>query len=107
MGRITARSDFEAFRFSRNRATRSGVKVTFVAAHEGLSAAFAITKKAGGAVVRNKARRRVRHILSFHQNELVAGRYLISLSADAVDLDFNHLETAVLSACRAACRIPA
>jgi ribonuclease P protein component len=55
--------------------------------------AFAIPRKVGGAVVRNRARRRVRPLFAAQvgSRALPAGAYLVQISAPLDDLDAGAL----------------
>jgi ribonuclease P protein component len=61
------------------------------------SVAYAINRGVGGAVQRNRLRRRLRAIV--HGTQLAPGRYLISASRDAIDLPFTELAGHVHTAC--------
>jgi|GEM_PF-6163239 len=53
--------------------------------------AFAISKACGGAVVRNKIRRRLRNSLQ-HQSELNPGSYLIRTDAGVASASFAEID---------------
>lgn len=60
--------------------------------------AFAINRKVGGAVVRNRLRRRLRAISDELSSELVPGAYLIGLSREAVVMSYEELKAHVKAA---------
>jgi ribonuclease P protein component len=53
--------------------------------------AYAIPRRMGGAVVRNRIRRRLRAAVDQVSEEMAPGAYLISPDATAIDMDFNEL----------------
>jgi ribonuclease P protein component len=53
--------------------------------------AYAIPRRTGGAVVRNRLRRRLRAAVDQVAGELAPGAYLISPDATAINMDFNEL----------------
>jgi len=60
--------------------------------------AFAIGRKIGGAVVRNRLRRRLRAISGELSGRLAAGAYLFSVSREAIDLPYGELKADVEAA---------
>ena len=94
--RIRDRATFAALRGPGARSSRSGtVRVSFVPAAavslpEGrIAAAFGVSRKVGGAVVRNRLRRRCRAVLqaAARSESLPGGAYLVSLSPGAAMAD--------------------
>jgi ribonuclease P protein component len=69
--------------------------------------AFAIGRKVGGAVERNRLRRRLRAIASELAPNLRPGAYLIGAAPEAATLAFGDLRTHVSDAAAAATRDPA
>jgi ribonuclease P protein component len=61
--------------------------------------AFAIGRRVGGAVVRNRLRRRLRAIVS--SLDLPPGDYLVAAGPEATDLGFPDLQAAVTAAVEA------
>jgi ribonuclease P protein component len=64
--------------------------------------AYAVGRWAGGAVVRNRIRRRLRAILRELGPELPSGCYLIGAGPEAATLPYGELRTTVSEAVRAA-----
>jgi ribonuclease P protein component len=60
--------------------------------------AFAIGRKIGGAVVRNRLRRRLRAISGELSQELASGAYLFIVSREAVSLSYGELKADVKAA---------
>ncbi len=56
---------------------------------------YAIGRPIGGAVVRNRIRRRLRAIMRTRQNDLTPGWYLIGVSAKARNFGYAQLESSV------------
>jgi ribonuclease P protein component len=54
---------------------------------------YAIGRQIGGAVVRNRLRRRLRAIMSTHQTDFSPGWYLIGVSEAARSYDYSQLES--------------
>jgi ribonuclease P protein component len=57
--------------------------------------AYSIRRQAGGAVVRNRLRRRERAIVTQLARELPAGAYVVSSDASATTLGFEELKVAM------------
>jgi ribonuclease P protein component len=60
--------------------------------------AFAIGRKAGGAVVRNRIRRRLRAIIREVEPLLQPGAYLVGAEAEASSMPYGELKTRVCEA---------
>jgi ribonuclease P protein component len=106
--RVSDRATFQALRGGR-RVRRGPVSVTFLAPADAPSSApprvaFAVGKGSGGAVVRNRIRRRLRAALRDLQvrGGLPAGVYLLGGSADVARLPWDALVADVEAAVRAA-----
>lgn len=70
--------------------------------------AFAVSRRQGSAVVRNRIRRRLRAAVAVHEAELSAGwAYLLSTDRRAMSAPFAELSDAVGSALRQARQEPA
>ncbi|MEO7557355.1 MAG: ribonuclease P protein component [Acidimicrobiales bacterium] len=100
--RIRDRRTFDDLR-ARGRRRRSGpVSVTALAVDDGRPprVAYAIGKAVGPAVVRNRARRRLRAIAG--ELELPAGAYLIGISPEGAAVSYAELRDHVAVAAAAA-----
>jgi len=65
--------------------------------------AYAIGKRTGSAVVRNRVRRRLRAAVALHEAELAAGgAYLVAADRRAMNMPFAELAGQVASALRRA-----
>lgn len=96
--RVTQRATFSALRRDGHRARRGPLTVTWLApAPDELAApprvAFAIGRSVGGAVVRNRIRRRLRSAMGeLHRHGgLPAGSYLLSGDARLATLPWSEL----------------
>jgi ribonuclease P protein component len=60
---------------------------------EEVRAGFVTSRKVGGAVVRNRVRRRLREIFRQHQHEMVGGAWIVTIaSARAARSSYRMLE---------------
>lgn len=108
--RIRGRATFEALHREGRRARHGPVTVTFLnddATHSSPPrVAFAVSRRAGGAVIRNRIRRRLRAVLAelagAGPTALPAGAYLVGASAAAAELPYPQLRDHVRQAVRQA-----
>jgi ribonuclease P protein component len=98
--RISDAATFTALRRSRRRARRGPITVTFVPdARTGPPrVAYAIGRSVGGAVVRNRLRRRMRAVVSELGPHLRPGAYLVGAAPEAASLPFGALQEMVTGA---------
>ena len=91
IGRVRSRAAWLALRASRCRARAGPIKVTFatVADADRPLVAFAVGRKVGSAVVRNRIRRRLRDEASRH--DLKPGAYLITVAPGAARIESPEL----------------
>ena len=95
--RVTDRRTFPALRERGRRARRGPLVVTWLAPSPGADipprAAFALGRSLGGAVLRNRIRRRLRAALRELQSDgrLPAGTYLLGGRAELADLPWADL----------------
>lgn len=91
---ISSRRTFEALRVSGRRGGVGPVRLRYLADDSGEGAcrvAYAIPRRTGGAVVRNRLRRRLRAAVDHVADEMCPGAYLISPDSTAIDMDFTAL----------------
>jgi ribonuclease P protein component len=62
--------------------------------------AYAVGRSVGGAVVRNRLRRRLRAVVAAHEDLLRPGSYLFGAEQAAVTLDARAMDDAVSTALR-------
>lgn len=67
-----------------------------------VAVAYAISRRAGGAVVRNRIRRRLRAVVRELGTDLPAGTYLLSAGSEAATLPYVELRATVSEAVQAA-----
>ncbi len=109
VGRIRRAATFRALARPDGRARKGPVSVVFTA-HAPEAADFpvvgyAIGRREGGAVVRNRLRRRLREAVRASGTELEPGAYLVRAAAPAAEMPFAELSCAVrVAAQAAACR---
>jgi ribonuclease P protein component len=102
---VKGRRAFAAF--SGGRRVRTGtITVTWVPGDPSQPprVAYAVGRRAGGAVVRNRIRRRLRAVIRELSSELVPGAYLIGAGAQAASLSYRELRATVSEALRAVVR---
>jgi ribonuclease P protein component len=91
VGRITTRAAFVDLQRSRCRGASGPVRAAFVPAEEQERGVFpqvgyAVSRRCGGAVVRNRLRRRMREVARQCAPGLPRGRYLLRLDAAATEI---------------------
>jgi len=98
--RIRDRATFEALRRDGRRSRRGQVTVTFVAGvgPDVPRVAYAVGRRAGGAVERNRLRRRLRAAVDEVAGTLPPGAYLVAAGRGAVGLPFEDLKAHVTAA---------
>ena len=64
--------------------------------------AYAIPRRLGGAVTRNRVRRRLRAAVDQLAGEMDPGAYLIASDSTAIDMDFTALINSLRESMRAA-----
>lgn len=106
-GRIRDRSTFRALRRPEGRATRGPVRVSFVSPADAEGERFArvgyaIDRRCGNAVARNRLRRRCREAARSAAAEVPPGSYLLRPEPGAATLDYAGLARAVREAMTAA-----
>jgi ribonuclease P protein component len=103
---VRSREDFTALSRSRARGRSGPIWVVHAApadADPGVRVAYAVSKKVGSAVVRNRVRRRLRPLMAEldASGALAAGGYLVGVAPDVVGLTSTELERHLTSAVRA------
>jgi ribonuclease P protein component len=101
--RIRDRATFEALRRSGRRARRGPVSVTYAAVGQASEprVAYAVGRRVGKAVVRNRLRRRLRAVVGGVAG-LEPGAYLVAADPGASGLSYEDLRTKVVTAMTAA-----
>jgi ribonuclease P protein component len=96
---VRTRTDFAALSRSRSR-SRSGALWVVRADAPDLRVAYAIGRAVGGAVVRNRLRRRLRALVAEADRTggLAPGHYLVGADASAVGTPFPELRRHLLDA---------
>lgn len=107
VGKIQDRATFRALRRPAGRAKHGPVRVGFVPVAPGTSRLFpqvgyAIGRRCGNAVTRNRLRRRLRAAVADLAPELPTGAYLVTCEPDATALGYGDLAEALGRAMRAA-----
>jgi ribonuclease P protein component len=109
--RITDRRSFQALRGSRARARSGACSVTWLPPTDPANpprAGFAVGKPAGGAVVRNRIRRRLRAALRELQatDRLPGGTYLVGARTEAATIAWPELVSSLDEAVHRATSTP-
>lgn len=100
IGRIERRSTFATLRQEGHRVRSGPLALTWVnrADASDVRVAYAVGRAVGGAVVRNRVRRRLRAVLEDQVGELRPGAYLVGATAAAVDLTPREMREHVSTA---------
>jgi ribonuclease P protein component len=104
VGRITSRAAFAEVQRARARGASGPVRAAFAPADEATPGVFpqvgyAIGRRCGSAVIRNRLRRRARAVVREEASSLPRGAYLVRLEPGASGLsatEFRHDLTAAL-----------
>lgn len=106
-GRVRHSATFRALRFTRLRSRSGPVRIALVddGDFDRPCVAFAISRKVGGAVVRNRLRRRLRAIAEEVSPQLKPGAYLVTVSTEVTDLSYRELRENVNAAFAAVMRV--
>jgi ribonuclease P protein component len=102
---ISSRRTFEALRASGRRGGSGPVRLRYLADEAGdgeRRVAFAIPRKLGGAVVRNRVRRRLRAAVDEVVDDMAPGAYLISPAPAVRTMEFTSLIHSLRASLRAA-----
>ncbi len=101
--RVERRDTFRALRHGR-RGRAGPLTVTWVAGDpsEPPRVAYAIGRRVGSAVERNRLRRRLRALITAAAPRLPPGSYLVGAAPDAIHLTFPELQTMLTQAISAA-----
>lgn len=109
VGRISTRAGFSELRRAGARGASGPVRVSFVPPETGATKLFpqvgyAVGRRCGGAVVRNRLRRRAREVVRVEAATLPRGSYLVRLEPGAVGLARADLRADIARALRRAAR---
>lgn len=90
---IRSKRTFQALGAAGRRGGSGPLRLRFLAIDDmtELQVAYAIPRRTGGAVVRNRIRRRLRAAVDEVASDMAPGAYLISPGADTLDLEFTEL----------------
>jgi ribonuclease P protein component len=107
VGRITDQTTFRALRRPAGRGVQGPVRVSYIPPSGAERAVFAevgyaISKRCGNAVLRNRLRRRLRGAVRGLSTELSPGAYLLATAPEASDLTYPELVACVRDATRVA-----
>ena len=102
-GRVHTRRQFAQFSRPSARGRSGSLRISFVRVDgEGVKVAFAISRKVGSAVVRNRLRRRLRAMFDGLKRDLHQGLYLVKCDILAKDLSYDELHFQLHEALRGA-----
>ena len=104
--RISDRATFEALRNRSQRGRNGPVSVAFCASDDpGVArVAYAISRRAGCAVERNRLRRRLKAVMATMAPDLPSGAYLVKARGEASRLSFGDLKSVLVHAVSGATR---
>lgn len=107
---VRTRQEFSALAQSRARGRSGPIRVTRAPLPEAVEhrspdeprVAYAVSRRVGSAVVRNRVRRRLRAVMSSldHDDGLTPGLYLVATRPEVVDLPWPELRRHVTTALR-------
>src|SRR4051794_485441 len=99
---VRDRETFARFRAARSRAWVGAVTVTFVPGgpESPPRIAYQVGRRVGGAVVRNRIRRRLRAVIGEAAGDLAPGAYLVGAGPGAATAGFDELRAMVREAMR-------
>ena len=100
---VRGHNAFQELARSRYRARNGPIRVNFNPAFgsgECVSVAYAISRKVGGAVERNRCRRRLRSIVAGVAGDLHPGAYLVGVNVEALGMNFMELQERLVEAMR-------
>lgn len=109
IGRVSDRATFDALRREGRRARRGPVTVVHLSGSGDVRVAYAIGRKVGPAVVRNRLRRRLRSAvreLDRSDGGLAPGAYLVALRPQAAHRSYDQLRHDLALAIAAATGTP-
>ena len=109
-GPVRSRRTFEALRRSSSKGRSGPFTVRFLrqSAWSRTEVAYAINRRVGNAVVRNRLRRRMRAIMAEQASSLPVGAYVVSTGPGGSKMGFDELKVALSQALeRATARTPA
>ncbi len=97
---VADRATFAALRRSSRRVRRGPITITYAAGHptEQVRVAYAVGRRVGGAVRRNRLRRQLRAVMSGLGARLRPGAYQVGAGAGAAALSFAELRERVTEA---------
>jgi ribonuclease P protein component len=97
IGPIRSRHTHEALRRSSSRGRSGSLTVLFLEQNSWSEAevAYAISRRVGTAVVRNRLRRRLKAIMTELAPSLVAGAYVVRTGPGSSTLDYEELRVAM------------
>lgn len=107
---VHGRSAFAALRRSRRRVFAGPLRVQFLPAPEAEQArrfAYAVPRKVGTAVERNRCRRRLRAVVAESTASIPPGTYLVACEQGVRDLPFQELRARVIEAMQRASQVDA
>jgi ribonuclease P protein component len=106
IGRIRSRRSFEAVRHGSSRGRSGPVTVSYLEqpSWSRPQVAYAISRRVGSAVVRNRLRRRLRAIVFEGAASLPVGAYVVRTGPDGTLLGFDELKVAMSRAVERATR---
>ena len=107
---VHGRSAFAELRRSRQRVFSGPVRVQFLPApraEETRRFAYAVPRKVGTAVERNRCRRRLRAVVAETTASVPAGTYLVAIDQGVRDLPFQELRARVIEAMQRASQVGA
>ena len=95
--RVKSEKDFNAiFKSGQSFANRKFVVYMLEKEQKHFRVGISVSKKLGNAVVRNRIKRKIRHVLMQHQKHLVQADFVVIARKGVEELDYHQVEQNLL-----------
>ena len=95
--RVKREKDFkEIFQYGTSFANRKFVVYQLENQQNHFRVGLSVSKKLGNAVVRNRIKRKIRHVLMQHQKQLVQADFVVIARKGVEELDYHQVEQNLL-----------
>ena len=101
--RVSTRRQFDRLSHPTHRGRSGSFRIQYVESDEGTNefgVAYSIHRSVGGAVTRNRIRRRIRSVFDELRSTIPSGLYLIKCDFHAKDLSYDRIASDIQTALR-------